>query len=62
MGDTIWEWLLPLKESPCCRAENNISFYELGPNYHDLRARYGLPEMPANEAGMEMEEVRRGTR
>lgn len=62
MGDTIWQWLLPIKESPCCRAENNISFYELGPNYHAVRSRYGLPDLPANEASLEMQEVRRGGR
>jgi len=49
MGDNIIDWLLPLKDSPCSHYENNVSFYEMGPLYHQLRIRFGLPELPKDE-------------
>ena len=45
MGNNILDWLFPLKESPCAKSETNESFYEMGPLYHQLRTRFGLPEV-----------------
>jgi palmitoyltransferase len=48
MGHNPVDWLLPFNESPCARYESNESFYELGPLYPQLRARFGLPEMSSS--------------
>lgn len=45
MGSNPIDWLLPLNQSPCAKHEDNESFYEMGPLYHTLRARFGLPEV-----------------
>ena len=49
MGDNLIDWLFPFNESPCAKHEDNESFYELGPLYHQLRVRFGLPEVPAGK-------------
>lgn len=46
MGNSPLDWFLPIKMSPCVSHESNESFYEMGPLYYQLRARYGLPEPP----------------
>ncbi|KAK4153707.1 DHHC palmitoyltransferase-domain-containing protein [Chaetomidium leptoderma] len=45
MGDNPIDWLLPINESPCSKYEDDESFYELGPLYPQLRARFGLPDL-----------------
>jgi len=61
MGNNLIDWLLPLNESPCAKHEDAESFYELGPLYHQLRVRFGLPEVPAGNRTDEMtEQERRG--
>lgn len=52
MGDNIIDWLLPFNESPCTKYETNESFYEMGPLYHQLRARFGLPELTGEKEGV----------
>jgi palmitoyltransferase len=44
MGQTIFEWLLPLRHSPCTRHDNMVSDYEFGPLVEQLKRRYGLAE------------------
>jgi len=56
MGTNVFDWLLPLRDSPCCHEENNRSFYRVGPLYETLRRRYNLPELPPDERGIELEE------
>ena len=58
MGDNLVDWLFPINESPCSRFESNESFYEMGPLYHELRARFGLPDLSSETrgAGPEMAE------
>ncbi|KXX73201.1 Palmitoyltransferase PFA5 [Madurella mycetomatis] len=56
MGDNIIDWLFPFNQSPCSSYENNESFYEMGPLYHQLRARFGLPEVSGGKQETEMEE------
>ena len=55
MGNNILDWLLPLKESPCAKSETNESFYEMGPLYHQLRTRFGLPEVSGGKERAEPE-------
>jgi palmitoyltransferase len=59
MGTNIVDWLLPIRDSPCCHEENNVSAYRLGPVYERLKRRYNLPELPSDDAGIEMAEMRR---
>jgi palmitoyltransferase len=56
MGDNLIDWLLPIKESPCALYEDNESFYEMGPLYQTLRARFGLPALSAGKERAEMRE------
>jgi palmitoyltransferase len=58
MGNTIWEWVLPLHQSPCVGAENNISFYEMGTLYPALRRRFGLPDLRHSRRRSEMRQRR----
>lgn len=51
MGNSIVDWLLPLKDSPCATYENNESFYEMGPVYLRVRERFGLPPLSEDETG-----------
>ncbi|KAL2183498.1 hypothetical protein L209DRAFT_695185 [Thermothelomyces heterothallicus CBS 203.75] len=59
MGDNVIDWLLPIKKSPCALHENNESFYEMGPLYQKLRARFRLPPLSAESEGIEMRERER---
>ncbi|KAL2172564.1 hypothetical protein VTG60DRAFT_4683 [Thermothelomyces hinnuleus] len=59
MGDNIIDWLLPIKKSPCALYENHESFYEMGPLYQKLRARFRLPPLSAESEGIEMRELER---
>ncbi|KJZ75635.1 hypothetical protein HIM_05098 [Hirsutella minnesotensis 3608] len=45
MGNSVIEWLLPIRRSPCCNHESMESDYELGPLLADLKKRFGLPEL-----------------
>ncbi|KAI1067857.1 hypothetical protein LB507_010456 [Fusarium sp. FIESC RH6] len=53
MGDSVLEWLLPLRHSPCTRHDSMVSDYQFGPLVEQLKKRYGLvegdPEKVANE-------------
>jgi len=59
MGDNLIDWVLPIKGSPCAQYESDESFYEMGPLYQKLRARFGLPELSAGNGRVEMEERER---
>ncbi|OLN86070.1 Palmitoyltransferase PFA5 [Colletotrichum chlorophyti] len=58
MGHSLFDWLLPIRESPCANHDSMESDYEMGPVLHALRERYGLrdPNQPSSE--VEMQEVR----
>jgi palmitoyltransferase len=53
MGDSVIDWLLPIRHSPCTRHDNMVSDYEFGPLVEELKKRYGLvggdPEKEATE-------------
>ncbi|RGP80935.1 palmitoyltransferase pfa5 [Fusarium longipes] len=44
MGESVLEWLLPLRHSPCTRHDSMVSDYEFGPLVDELKRRYGLAE------------------
>lgn len=57
MGNNIFEWLLPIKHSPCCDQDDMRSDYEMGPVIDRIRERYNLPkfnEPRAHTNGIEM--------
>lgn len=51
MGNNVFEWLLPIKHSPCCDQDNMRSDYEMGPLVEELRERYNLPKWDGPSAG-----------
>jgi palmitoyltransferase len=42
MGDSIVDWFLPVKYSPCCRHDDIESDFRLGSDYRELRRLYGF--------------------
>lgn len=42
MGATIWEWLLPIKTSPCLKHDDPTSLYKLGSVVDELKANTGV--------------------
>ncbi|KAF4455311.1 putative Palmitoyltransferase PFA5 [Fusarium austroafricanum] len=42
MGNSIIEWLLPIRHSPCTRHDSMVSDYEFGPLVEELKKRYGI--------------------
>lgn len=53
MGETIFEWFLPLRHSPCTRHDSMVSDYEFGPLVEELKRRYGLAEEDAEKGANE---------
>lgn len=62
MGGNIIDWLFPFNQSPCSSYENNESFYEMGPLCHQLRTRFGLPEVSGGKQETEMQESETATK
>jgi palmitoyltransferase len=56
MGNNFFEWILPIKRSPCCSHDDMTSQFQTGPAVAALRTRHGL--MPAG-AGIDLK-ARRG--
>ncbi|KAK7917632.1 DHHC zinc finger domain-containing protein [Apiospora marii] len=55
MGTNIFDWLLPIRRSPCVKHELNESFYRMGKIVDEVRARHGLPpDSAAGPDGLEM--------
>ena len=42
MGQKWYDWLLPVKYSPCCKHEGVVSHFEMGPVVECMRDRAGL--------------------
>lgn len=42
MGNQWYDWLVPLRYSPCCNHDRGDSLYELGPDVDMLKADAGL--------------------
>ena len=47
-GNSLHDWLLPIKHSPCCDHESHISQYPLGPDFEELLVEAGLVPRPAS--------------
>ena len=52
MGNSIVEWLLPVKHSPCCDHDSMQSDYQFGPLVVELKQRYGVPDMDTDMRGI----------
>lgn len=44
MGDNLFDWIIPLKYSPCCNHDSRESAFELGPVVQRMRMEAGLVE------------------
>jgi palmitoyltransferase len=53
MGESVFEWLLPLRHSPCSRHDSMVSDYEFGPLVEELKRRYGLADGDAEKGANE---------
>lgn len=42
MGDSMLDWILPIRDSPCADGGDGKSMYALGPAFDDLIARAGI--------------------
>jgi palmitoyltransferase len=63
MGHTIWEWMLPIKHSPCCNHDSMDSDYKLGPVVEEMAKRVNLPRKRSKpEHAVEMTETSGATR
>lgn len=59
MGNTIWEWMLPIRHSPCCDHDSMDSDYKLGPVVEKMAKRVDLPRKRSkSEHAVEMMEAR----
>ena len=47
-GEHLYDWLLPIKHSPCCDHFSEVSQYPLGPDFEELLIEAGLEERPSN--------------
>lgn len=50
MGNNIFEWLLPIKPSPCCDHDSMMSDYEFGPLIGKLMERHNVPGGRINDS------------
>lgn len=55
MGTYPWDWLLPIRHSPCANHESHESFYPMGRVIQAVRERYGLPPCPPSDESTVME-------
>lgn len=50
MGMTIWEWLSPIKPSPCLKHDSTTSLYKLGPVVDQMKADTGLKSWSSQQS------------
>lgn len=50
-GTTLWDWLLPLKPSPCADHRSSASAYPMGPVVERLKQEAGLIDTSSRRAG-----------
>ena len=63
MGNTMVDWLLPVKHSPCADHSHGESAFLLGPVVERLRQAHGLvSERPPTSRGRRSQRRRRGSR
>ncbi|KAF4987585.1 hypothetical protein FDECE_15375 [Fusarium decemcellulare] len=54
MGNSVIDWLLPIRHSPCCNHDSMESDYEFGPLLDELKRRYGIVDDGPPKDGIEM--------
>ncbi|KAH8838491.1 hypothetical protein MCOR27_008862 [Pyricularia oryzae] len=42
MGNRVFDWFLPMRQSPCINEQSDQGFYRFGPLLETLRSRHGL--------------------
>ena len=47
-GESLHDWLLPVKHSPCCDHSSLVSQYPLGPDFEELLVESGLAPRPSS--------------
>jgi len=59
MGESVFDWFLPIRRSPCCRHENDESEFKLGNAVNRACERDGVPTTsdPCSEKPAEMSQV-----
>lgn len=62
LGFRWWDWLLPLKYSPCCNHESQQSVYALGPAVERMRKEAGLSTVPQRSNNSRNRERRKSGR
>lgn len=62
LGFRWWDWLLPLKHSPCCNHESRESLYALGPAVDRMRKEAGLTSVPQHPDSTRNREPRKSGR
>ena len=60
MGSNVLDWLLPFNNSPCLDYESDESMYEMGPLLEELKTRFNLPRLSAQERGLSCTPTKRG--
>ncbi|EFR00929.1 palmitoyltransferase pfa5 [Nannizzia gypsea CBS 118893] len=51
MGYSVFDWILPIKHSPCASHNRQDSMYALGPVVQRMKREAGLLETPARKSG-----------
>ncbi|KAF9768078.1 hypothetical protein IL306_014669 [Fusarium sp. DS 682] len=54
MGNSIIEWLLPIRHSPCSHHDSMVSDYEFGPLLEKMKKRYGIEGMDPEKSAAAM--------
>ena len=47
-GESLHDWLLPIRHSPCCNHSSAVSWYPLGPDFEELLVEAGLAPRPSS--------------
>ncbi|KAI1501609.1 palmitoyltransferase PFA5 [Biscogniauxia marginata] len=59
MGSNLFDWLLPIRKSPCTNHESQESFYPMGHVLAKVRTRYGISDAAVDDStGLEMKDLR----
>ena len=62
MGYTVWEWLLPVKQSPCASHTDGESMFKLNPQIEGLKRRTGLVVYDSGDGEVELRPRRKRRR
>lgn len=62
MGHSMFDWVLPIKHSPCASHGRQDSMYALGPVVQRMKREAGLLETPARKSGNHSQRTQRRRR